>query len=229
MYSTPGGMVPMRRPSRYSVSRHPPLWMTRIADAESKHAVQPPVHVPINAPDQVAYHMRQQFVEQHGRQMARSGGGGACSAAPLSPQEFFTEVFWYGIDFIAQNQGNAIAAGATVTAILNFDQASDFVWTKSSFDQSPGEPADRLLLRMFDEATNRSLQNIPMPVNAFCAGTAQRPAINPAMRVTPANSTIFFELTNAGPNEIDEAFLILWGYKILYPSRLNLTGGMQSC
>jgi len=214
MSATPGGLVPLRKPSRFSVARKPPVWMTRYERAGSRGMVTPP-HAALGQDPASA----QVWMDENLKQMPNC-------AEPLKPEEFFTDVFWYQVDFIAQNNNANIAAGAAVPGRLNFDQGSDFVWTKAMFVR---EPVGRVTLRMFDEGTNRSLMNGAIDVDAYISGSPQRPAVLPAMRVVPANTTMWFELTNAGAAALTFCTLVLAGYKILYPSRQNLTSGMQSC
>ena len=101
---------------------------------------------------------------------------------PLKATDYFTDVFWYVIDFIDQNAGVNIAAGATVQGVLNTEQASDFVWVKTMFSELPlgttftelkvkRDPDCPICGRDAPDVADEDLGKFP-DYEAFCSGVA---------------------------------------------------------
>ena len=114
---------------------------------------------------------------------------------------------------------SVLAAGASLTDIINFESDSDFIWTKSTFVAydaavtSNGNKNVAITVSINDSGTGRNLQQEPTPITSM-AGTGSLPFILPQARTIKGNSTVQFVFTNfSAADTYQYCYLTLHGFK----------------
>lgn len=112
-----------------------------------------------------------------------------------------------------------LAAGASLTDIINFESDSDFIWTKTTYVAydaavaAGGNKVVAVTVAINDSGTGRNLQQEATPI-ANVAGTGTLPYILPQARTIKGNSTLQFVFTNySAADTYQYVYFTLHGYK----------------
>ncbi len=105
--------------------------------------------------------------------------------------------------FIYSVVANGLAAGASISSLINIEANSDFVWLKSSYRSDSGATQTEstrqipvVNVAITDSGSGVNLQNIPTPISSL-AGHEGLPLNISVPRTFNANSTITLTFSNA--------------------------------
>lgn len=125
--------------------------------------------------------------------------------------------FTYAIPVIT-----SLAAGASSSQTITFDQDSTFYWTKTTYFadlaaaaiNDSTRPIPLLTVSMTDTGSGRLLNNSPTPIDSIAGYKASEPYILPSPRKWAPNSTLRVTITNySATTTYTNIYLVLHGVK----------------